>query len=130
MSDLVTRLCVQANGFSNLNFWIGHEPSLEETAIIADLREAADLIAAVELEQSLEHKAGLCEAAASYLCGPEGLREHPSQLHQRLLSTCKSMAPERTPSPDRGPALRGRRTEVTAAESPGRFPDPPAGGPD
>ena len=49
MSDLVTRLCVQANGFSNLNFWIGHEPSLEETAIIADLREAADLIADPEL---------------------------------------------------------------------------------
>ena len=49
MSDLVTRLRVQANTFSNLNFWIGHEPSLEETAIIADLRDAADRIADLEL---------------------------------------------------------------------------------
>jgi hypothetical protein len=49
MSDLVTRLRMQANSFSNLNFWIGHEPSLEETAIITDLREAADRIADLEL---------------------------------------------------------------------------------
>jgi len=49
MSDLVTRLRMQANAFSNLNFWVEHEPSQEETAIITDLRDAADRIADLEL---------------------------------------------------------------------------------
>lgn len=49
MSDLVTRLRTQASAFSNLNFWTGPEPSQEQTAIITDLREAADRIADLEL---------------------------------------------------------------------------------
>ena len=49
MSDLVTRLSIQANAFSNLDFWSGREPSQEETAIINDLREAVDRIANLEL---------------------------------------------------------------------------------
>jgi hypothetical protein len=49
MSDLVTRLSMQANAFSNLDFWSGREPNQEETAIINDLREAVDRIADLEL---------------------------------------------------------------------------------
>ena len=33
MSDLVTRLSMQANAFSNLDFWSGHEPSQEQRRI-------------------------------------------------------------------------------------------------
>jgi hypothetical protein len=49
MSDLVTRLRVQANAFSNLDFWSGREPSQQETTIINDLQEAVDRIANLEL---------------------------------------------------------------------------------
>jgi hypothetical protein len=49
MSDFVTRLSVQANAFSNLDFWSGREPSQDETTIIYDLREAIDRIANLEL---------------------------------------------------------------------------------
>jgi hypothetical protein len=49
MTDLVTRLRIQATAFSNLEFWTGPEPSPEQTAIIIDLREAADRIADLEL---------------------------------------------------------------------------------
>jgi hypothetical protein len=49
MSDLVTQLGMQANAFSNFNFWSGHEPIQEETAIITDPREAADRMADLEL---------------------------------------------------------------------------------
>jgi hypothetical protein len=49
MSDLVTWLSMQANAFSNLDFWSGREPSLEQIAIINDLREAVDRIANLEL---------------------------------------------------------------------------------
>jgi hypothetical protein len=49
MTDLVTRLQMQATAFSNLDFWSGREPSQEQTAIITDLREAAERIANLEL---------------------------------------------------------------------------------
>jgi hypothetical protein len=49
MTDLVTRLQTQANAFSNLDFWNGREPTQEQTAIITDLREAAERIANLEL---------------------------------------------------------------------------------
>jgi hypothetical protein len=49
MSDLVTRLQTQATAFSNLDFWSGREPTQEQTAIITDLREAAERIANLEL---------------------------------------------------------------------------------
>ena len=49
MSDLVTRLHMRANAFSNFDFWSGREPSQEEAAIINDLREAVDRIAILEL---------------------------------------------------------------------------------
>jgi hypothetical protein len=44
MSDLVTRLRMQA-----VAFWTGREPDQEQTAIITDLREAAERIADLEL---------------------------------------------------------------------------------
>jgi hypothetical protein len=40
---------MQATAFSNLAFWTGREPDQEQTAIITDLREAADRIADLEL---------------------------------------------------------------------------------
>jgi hypothetical protein len=49
MSDLVTRLRIQANAFRNLDFWSGRPPTREETAIINDLRKAVDRIAHLEM---------------------------------------------------------------------------------
>jgi hypothetical protein len=53
MSNLVDRLRMQANAFINLNLvavaWTGSELSHEETAIITDLREAANRIAGLEM---------------------------------------------------------------------------------
>jgi hypothetical protein len=40
---------MQAAAFSNLDFWSGREPTQEQTAIITDLREAAERIANLEM---------------------------------------------------------------------------------